>query len=140
MRVKDARQTFLGIWIRMLVEKQPIEVWGGDQLRDFTFVDDAVEALMLAAASDSADGQVYNLGGSKPITLADLAKLLVEVNGGGSFSIREFPKDRKAIDIGDYYADDTRIRSELGWQPVVDLEAGLSRSLDYYRSNLAHYL
>ena len=140
MRVKDARQTFLGIWIRLLVENKPIDVWGGDQLRDFTFVDDAVEALLLAAVLDESDGQVYNLGGCKPVTLEDLAKLLLKVNGGGEYQLREFPKDRKRIDIGDYYADDTRIRSELGWTPAVDLEEGLTRSLEFYRANLPSYL
>src|SRR5262249_22490927 len=63
MRVKDARQTFLGVWIRLLVEGKPFEVWEGPQLRDFTYVDDAVEAFLLAAASEEANGQVFNLGG-----------------------------------------------------------------------------
>src|SRR5690349_7046956 len=45
MRVKDARQTFLGTWIRLLMEGKPFEVWGGQQLRDFTYVDDVVDAL-----------------------------------------------------------------------------------------------
>lgn len=140
MRVKDARQTFLGIWIKLLVEGKPIDVWGGEQLRDFTYVGDAVDALLLAATKDEAAGQVYNLGGSKPITLEDLARLIVKVNGSGEYRVREFPKDRKMIDIGDYYADDTRIRSELGWKPSVDLEEGLARSLEFYRANLASYL
>jgi UDP-glucose 4-epimerase len=140
MRVKDARQTFLGIWIRLLVENKPIDVWGGEQLRDFTYVDDAVDALLLAATQEAADGQVYNLGGFKPTTLVDLAKLLVKVNGIGEYLVREFPKDRKMIDIGDYYADDSRIRSELGWTPTIELEEGLARSLDYYRTHLVHYL
>ena len=70
MRIKDARQTFLGVWIRNLIEKKPIEVWEGNQLRDFTFVDDAVNAFLLAAVNDHADGRVFNLGGSKPITIS----------------------------------------------------------------------
>lgn len=140
MRVKDARQTFLGIWIRLLVENKPIDVWGGEQLRDFTYVDDAVDALILAATQEAADGKVYNLGGFKPTTLADLAKLLVKVNGSGEYRVRKFPKDRKMIDIGDYYADDSRIRSELGWAPRIELEEGLTRSLDYYRAHLVNYL
>lgn len=140
MRVKDARQTFLGIWIRLLVENKPIDVWGGEQLRDFTYVDDAVDALLLAATQEAADGQVYNLGGFKPTTLVNLAKLLVKLNGTGEYRVREFPKDRKMIDIGDYYADDSRIRSELGWAPRIELEEGLARSLDYYRAHLVNYL
>jgi UDP-glucose 4-epimerase len=111
MRVKDARQTFLGVWIRLVIEGKPFEVWGGQQLRDFTYVDDAVEAFLLAGASEQADGQVFNLGGDQPISLKDLAALLVEVNGGGRFTTRPFPADRQRIDIGDYYADFSRIRA-----------------------------
>ncbi|MGA2585578.1 MAG: NAD-dependent epimerase/dehydratase family protein [Candidatus Aminicenantales bacterium] len=140
MRVKDARQTFLGIWIKLLVEGKSFDVWGGEQLRDFTYVDDAVDALLLAATREEAYGRAYNLGGCEVITLRALANLLVKVNGGGEFQMREFPDDRKRIDIGDYYADDSHIRSELGWAPQVNLEEGLTRSLDYYRCHLVNYL
>lgn len=140
MRVKDARQTFLGIWIKLLIEGKPFEVWGGEQLRDFTYVDDAVAALLLAATKEEANGRVYNLGGCEVINLLELANLLVKVNGSGEFQVRPFPDDRKRIDIGDYYADYSRIRSELGWAPQVNLEEGLTRSLDYYRCHLVKYL
>jgi len=140
MRVKDARQTFLGIWIKLLVEGKPFEVWGGEQLRDFTFVEDAIDAMLLAAALEEANGKAYNLGGCEVVSLRQLAELLVQINGGGQFTAREFPADRKRIDIGDYYADDSRIRSELGWKPSVTLEEGLHTSLSFYRDNLQSYL
>ncbi len=140
MRVKDARQTFLGIWVKLLVEGKPFDVWGGEQLRDFTYVDDIVVALLLAATKEEANGQIYNLGGCEVITLRELAELLVKVNGSGDFQVRAFPDDRKRIDIGDYYADYSRIRSELGWVPQVNLKEGLARSLDYYRCHLVNYL
>lgn len=140
MRIKDARQTFLGVWIRRLIEGSSFDVWDGQQLRDFTYVDDAVSAFLLAAGSESANGQVFNLGGTCVISLKDLASLLVEVNGGGEYNLRPFPPDRKAIDIGDYYADFSRIRSVLGWEPRVSLREGLSHTLEYYRAHLEHYL
>jgi UDP-glucose 4-epimerase len=140
MRVKDARQTFVGIWVRLLLEGKPFEVWDGPQLRDFTYADDAAEAFLLAAARDDANGKIYNLGGGPPISLADLAALLVEVNGGGEFRVREYPADRKRIDIGDYFADDRLIREELGWRPAVPLKEGLARTLAFYREHLAHYV
>ena len=118
MRVKDSRQTFLGVWIRLLLEGKPFEVWGGNQLRDFTYVDDAVEAFLLAAASEESNGRVFNLG-SEPIDLKGLAALLIEINGGGEYIPRSFPSDRKLIDIGDYFEDFTRIQSTLGWKPQV---------------------
>jgi len=140
MRVRDARQTFLGVWLRLVVEGQPFEVWEGRQLRDFTYVDDAVQALMLAALDKNSAGRVFNVGGDSVISLLDLAKLLVELNGGGEFEQKSFPEDRKHIDIGDYYADDKLIRSVLGWAPRVALRDGLARTLAYYREYLEHYV
>jgi UDP-glucose 4-epimerase len=141
MRIKDARQTFLGIWIRLLLEGKPFEVWEGAQIRDFSYLDDAIEAFRLAAISDSSPGQVYNLGGPERIRLDDLAKLLVQANGGkGEFSIKAFPAERKSIDIGDYYADYGKIHKELGWEPKVPLPEALTRTLAYFREHLPRYL
>jgi UDP-glucose 4-epimerase len=140
MRIKDARQTFLGIWIAKAVQDEAFEVWGGDQLRDFTYVDDAVDAILLAAVTSKETGTVYNLGGMEVVKLRDLAELVVQVAGRGSYVVREFPQERKRIDIGDYYADFGLINSELGWQPRVSLEEGLRRTIDFYRSNLDAYL
>jgi len=140
MRVRDARQTFLGVWIRAVVEGKPFEVWGGQQLRDFTYVDDAVEAFLMAAGKEDANGQVFNLGGEGVISLKDLADLLIEVNGGGNYNIHSFPSERKRIDIGDYFADYERIHSVLGWRPQVALRNGLARTLAYFQENLARYL
>lgn len=140
MRVKDARQTFLGWWIRQAIEGREILVFGdGRQVRDFSYVDDAVEALLLAACDDAANGQVFNLGGPDPINLRDLAELLVELNGSGSFRLVPFPPERKAIDIGDYYGDYRKIQARLGWQPKVPLREGLARTLEFYREHREHY-
>jgi UDP-glucose 4-epimerase len=140
MRIRDARQTFLGVWIRKIAEGSPFEVWGGHQLRDFTFVDDAVEAFVLAAASEKADGRVFNLGGEQHVSLLELAAMLIEVNGAGSYSIKSFPEERKRIDIGDYYADYTLIRDSLGWKPATPLREGLDRTLTFFKDNLAQYI
>lgn len=140
MRVKDARQTFLGIWVRLLLEGNAIKVFGdGLQLRDFNYVDDCVEALLLAGASDLANGKVYNLGSSEVIGLKDLAELMVKVWGKGGYELVAFPQDRKAIDIGDYYSDFSLITQELGWVPQITLEDGLRRTMAYYDKNSRHY-
>jgi UDP-glucose 4-epimerase len=140
MRVKDARQTFLGIWIRRLIEGEPILVFGdGKQVRDFNYVDDAVDAFLLAAESEDANGEIYNLGADDPINLKDTAELLIKINGGGTYEIVPFPEDRKVIDIGDYYGDYRKIRSKLGWKPAVTLEEGLKKTLDFYHKFHEHY-
>ncbi len=140
MRVKDTRQTFLGIWIKQLIDGEPIQIFGdGTQIRDFNYVDDVVEALLISAVERSADGQIFNLGSNETINFLDLAELLVEINGAGRFEIVPFPPDRKAIDIGDYYADYRLIQGRLGWRPRVALRDGLRRTLEFYRVEKEHY-
>ena len=140
MRVKDDRQTFLGIWIRRLLEGEPIQIFGdGSQRRDFNFVDDVVEAFLLAAAAPEADGEIFNLGQSEPISLKELAALLIQVNGGGNAKTVPFPVERKAIDIGDYYSDFSKIHEALGWSPQVSLRDGLARTVSYYKEHRVHY-
>jgi UDP-glucose 4-epimerase len=140
MRVRDARQTFLGIWVRQLIHGESFEVWEGSQLRDFTYVDDAVEAFLACARDENANGRTFNLGGLEVISLHDLASLLIKVNGGGVAETRSFPADRKRIDIGDYYADFTAIRTAIGWEPRIPLEVGLGRTLDFYREHIDEYV
>lgn len=139
MRIKDARQTFLGTWVRLLLDKKPFSVWGGDQLRDFNHVDDVVDALLLAADSDATNGEIFNLGDSNVVSLRALADTLVAANGGGEYEILSFPEERKRIDIGDYYADFSKFAA-LGWTPATPLKTGLAETLRYYRANLSHYL
>ncbi len=140
MRVRDARQTFVGVWIRQLLEERPIEVWEGQQLRDFTYVEDVVDAMLAAALSEEGNGKVFNLGGPPPISLRDLAAMMIELNGAGTFNVRTFPAERKKIDIGDYYSDWRRIRATLGWEPRTPLRDALARTLEFYRANLQHYV
>jgi len=140
MRVKDARQTFVGVWLRQVLEGGRFEVWGGEQVRDFTYVDDAVEAFLLAAARPEAVGRVYNLGGAGHVSLRELAGALVEVAGGGRFKVRVFPADRQKIDIGDFYADYGLIQSELGWRPRTSVRDALAKTVAFYRKELPHYV
>jgi len=141
MRIKDARQTFVGIWIRCMLEGKPFEVWGGEQLRDFNYVDDVVDAFLMAAVDDKANGGVFNLGSGEVVSLKALAETLVSANAGmGRFAVKSFPEERKKIDIGDYYSDFSSIRNTLNWQPNVTLSEGLRSTLTYYRERMAGYL
>jgi UDP-glucose 4-epimerase len=140
MRIKDARQTFLGIWLRRVIESEPFEVWGGEQRRDLLYVDDAADAFLYAALTPEMEGLALNVGGGAPFSLAALAKAIIEANGGGKFEIREFPPERKRIDVGDFLIDDRRFRALSGWRPRFDLAEGLGRSLDYYSNHLQSYL
>jgi UDP-glucose 4-epimerase len=140
MRIKDERQTFFGVWVRQLIEGSAFEVWGGEQIRDFTYIDDAVDAFLLAAGSEASNGHIFNIGGDQPITLKDLAKLLTEVYGQGHYIHRDFPADRARIDIGDYYSDYRLIQDKLGWSPQFTLRQALTETVNYYIHHLPQYL
>ena len=139
--VKHARQGFIGWFIRRIVEGGEIQIFGdGSQVRDFNYVDDVVDAMLLAAAKEEADGQIFNLGGSEPIDLKSLVELMIELRGSGSYRFVPFPSDKKSIDIGDYYGDFSKIKATLGWTPTTSLREGLQKTLDYYKENLNWYL
>ena len=141
MRIKDARQTFLGIWIRRIIEGDPFEIFGdGAQIRDFNYIDDVIDAFLLAAIREEADGQVYNLGADDPVNLMDLAMLLTQIRGSGTYQVIPFPSERKVIDIGDYYADYASVQRDLGWKPKTPLKEGLRKTLEYFTQHLTHYL
>src|ERR1700684_4066744 len=82
LRIRDARQTFLGIWIRSVLENKPFEVWGGAQLRDLTYVDDVTDAFLRAAEQSACHGHIFNIGGSPPASLQELADIMVRLSGG----------------------------------------------------------
>ena len=140
MRVKDARQTFLGIWVRSLIEGAPIKVFGdGLQLRDFNYVDDCVSALLFAGASEATNGKVYNLGSKEVLGLKSVAEKMINIYQEGYYEIIPFPPERKAIDIGDYYSDFSLIQKELGWTPKVSMDEGLAQTLNYYKKHHLQY-
>jgi UDP-glucose 4-epimerase len=140
MRIKDARQTFLGSWIRQIISGEDILIYGdGEQLRDFNYVDDVVDALLLVGLHKEADGKVFNLGATPAISLKNLADLLVEINRGGTLRYVAFPKELKSIDIGDYYADYSLISRTLGWEPKISLNVGLSKTIEYFREYSQFY-
>ena len=140
MRIRDSRQTFLGIWIRNLLEGKPIEVWGGSQLRDFNDVEDVVDAMLLVASNPQSGPGPYNLGSNSVISLFELANQMIQIYGSGSVNIRSYPENRKKIDIGDYYTCYERIYKATGWSPTRSLANTLSRTIGYYRQHINEYI
>jgi UDP-glucose 4-epimerase len=139
--LKHNRQGFIGWFIRLAIENQPIQIYGdGSQLRDFVYVDDAADAFLRAAASDACNGEVFNVGGDEPVAHSDLAALLLKIAGGGSVRYVEWPADKKAIDIGSFYADSTKFKTTTGWRPMVSLEEGFRRTVAFYREHICHYV
>ena len=141
MRIKDARQTFLGIWIRNLLQGKPIQVFGdGKQRRDYNFVDDVIDALLLSATSDDAIGKAFNLGAPDPLSLEETAKIMCNQIEGTAFEMVTFPQDRKAIDVGDFVCDYSAFSETFGWQPKVSFDQGISHSINFFREELKYYI
>jgi UDP-glucose 4-epimerase len=138
MKDTEGRYALIYSWLRRALDGQPLPVMGGHQVRDFTYIDDCVDALLLAAAEPQADGEVYNLGG-EVMSLLTLADLLIDVAGGGRKEVVDLPPERRAIDPGKVYLSYERIRRELGWEPRVGLREGLARTLAYYREHRHRY-
>lgn len=141
MRIKDSRQTFLGTWIRSAIEGSPLRIFGaGNQLRDFNFVDDVVDAFLLSAMRTVAVGKTYNLGSHDVVSLLRLAEMVREIVPSASWELVEFPPDRKRIDIGDYYSNFDLIRQELGWAPRTTLKQGLNETINFFRNHFQEFV
>lgn len=141
MRIKDSRQTFLGIWIRNLLEGKPITIFGdGNQLRDYNHIDDVVDAFLMVASSDLWNGNIYNLGHNQPISLKETAEIMIQQNKTGDVVYKPFPEDLKKIDVGNFYSDYSKINKLLGWKPKVSFAEGIKDSLDYFRENINYYI
>jgi nucleoside-diphosphate-sugar epimerase len=141
MRIKDARQTFLGIWIRNLLQGRPIQVFGdGMQRRDYNYVEDVLDALLIAATEENAVGKVYNLGASDPLSLEDTAKIMCQEIEGGDYQMIPFPNERKAIDVGDFICDYSAFYNQFEWEPKVSFEEGIQRSFEYFKDEFEHYI
>ncbi len=141
MRVKDARQTFLGIWIKRLLQGLPMQIYGdGKQVRDYNYVDDVVDAMLITALSDNSYGQIYNLGSEEDLSLTKTAEIMSQLHTGGSFEYIPFPPSRKSIDIGDYQGSFEKIKTQLAWTPRTNFYEGMRETIAYYKEHLDQYL
>ena len=127
------RQGFMNWFMRLAMDGGEIRVYSpGDQLRDLVYVDDVVDAFLLAGLDPAADGEAFNLGSDAPVSVRRLAELVVTGVGRGSVRMVEYPPDQRPIEVGDYAADITKIRRTLGWCPTVSLEDGIARTVAYF--------
>jgi UDP-glucose 4-epimerase len=140
--LKHNRQGFAGWFIRRVVLGEEILLFGdGEQKRDFNYVDDVVDAFLIAAATGESQGDVFNLGSTPPTSLREFLDILYEVAGEKpNYRLVPFPEERRRIDVGDFYTDFGKIQRKLGWEPRIDLREGARRTIDFYRENIRHYV
>jgi UDP-glucose 4-epimerase len=133
-QMKHSRFGVVNWFVRLAIDDETIKVFGDGQiLRDFLYVDDCIEAMLLSAVCEEANGEVYNVGVDQPTNFRILAEMLVRIAGTGRWEFAPFSAERKAQEPGDFYSDITKIRRAMGWEPTTSLEDGLARTVDYYR-------
>ena len=138
--VKHARQGFIGWFIKQVIDGEEIQLFGdGQQLRGFNYIDDVVEALLIAGTNNQLVGDYFNLGGERPVTLEAFVQLLIRIAGQGSYRLVPFPSDKKAIDIGSVYTSAAKFTAATGWEAKITLEEGLQRTVEYYRQYREQY-
>jgi UDP-glucose 4-epimerase len=139
--IRHNRQGFIGWFIRLAIENAPIQIYGdGSQLRDFVYVEDAADAFLRAGANDACNGEVFNIGGNDPISHRDLSALLVKLSGSGRIEYIPWPPEKKAIVIGDFYADSTKFKRVTGWVPSKPLADGLRETIAFYQAHFDRYV
>ena len=120
--------------VHLAINGEALTVFGdGRQLRDYIFVDDVTSALIAMGSSSRADGRVYNVGSGVGTALVDAARMIVEMAGSGRIEHVEWPALARHVETGDFVADISRIRTELGWAPGVPLRDGLRQTVDFHR-------
>ncbi len=147
-KIKDFGQGFLGYFIYQALKKEEIQLWGGGlSLRDFNYVDDVVDAMLISMASDKTDNKAYNLGsfirkkgkyqdiGNNICSVGEAAKKIVEIAETGSYKKIPYPEEKKSIEPGHVYLDATKIHNEIGWEPKTSFEEGLRQTINFYKKN-----
>lgn len=133
-QMKSDEYGVLNWFIRKAIDGEEIHVFGdGRLLRDYVYVDDLVDCLIMVSRCDAAYGDVFNVGTGVPISFVNLAKQIVEISGSGSYTFTEFTEERKALEPGDYYANIEKIKSVVGWHPKIDLDEGIKKTIGFYR-------
>jgi UDP-glucose 4-epimerase len=134
------RQSFIAWFTRQAIDGGMIELFGGGkQRRDLNYVDDVVEAILLAGAVETAEGEVFNLGDDEAVSLAEVAEELLSLTGSGSVCNVPFPPERQLIDIGNFQSDYSKIERVLDWRPHTSLRVGLARTIEFYKQNRDRY-
>jgi UDP-glucose 4-epimerase len=128
-----------------ILKGEEITIYGdGMFIRDYNYVENVVDALLLSAQNANANGQTFCLGTNRRIYFIDMVKEVIkatkEVFGKeGSFRLVEFPKEHQKIDVGDTLVDYSKIKEKIGWEPKISFEEGIRKTICFYKNKLGEY-
>lgn len=139
-QMKHSRFGVCNWFVRLAMDDATIQVFGdGSILRDFCYVDDTVDAILMSAITPEAYGEIFNVGQDIPVSFLELVETMVDVAKQGKWQYAEFSPERKAQEPGDFYSDITKIGRIVGWKPETNLTDGLAKTFEYYRKYREHY-
>lgn len=141
-QMKHGDYSIVNWFIRKALLNEPIIIHGdGTQTRDFNYVEDVADAMVLAAHKEKANGEIFMLGSGKETRFIDMVNLIIKFTNYGQ-KIRRIPrpKDRQSIEIGNFFASYRKIKKFLGWHPKTKLEDGLKKTIDFYKARSKEYL
>ena len=140
-RLRGTHQGVIPVFVRNALEGREITIFGdGSHTRDCLHVDDAVRAFAIAAVSEAAVGEVFNVGHHEQLTLGQMAEYAVAASGAGRIVRAPLPAELARIDIGSYSTDWSKIRDRLGWRPGIAFAEGIADTISYYRSRPGWYV
>jgi UDP-glucose 4-epimerase len=139
-QMQHSRFGVLNWFIRQAIDGKCIKVFGdGKILRDFLFIDDCVEAILMSGISEKAEGEIMNVGWDKPSCFLEATELIVELSQSGKWEFAEFSQERKLQEPGDFYSDISKIKKLVGWEPKTSLRDGVQKTISYYRAHKNQY-
>lgn len=139
-QMRHSRFGVLNWFVRQALDGKTIKVFGdGKILRDFLYIDDCVEAILMSGLSETAEGEIMNVGWDRPACFLEVAKLIVEITQSGKWEHADFSQERKLQEPGDYYSDISKIKKLVGWEPKVSLREGIQKTVDYYQNYKKYY-
>ncbi len=139
-QMRHSRFGVLNWFIRQAIDDETIKVFGdGKILRDFLFIDDCVEAILMSGMNEAAEGEIMNVGWDKPTCFLEAAELIVEISQSGKWEFAEFSQERKLQEPGDFYSDISKIKKLTGWEPKTSLREGVQKTINYYRTHKSFY-
>lgn len=138
-QMKHSKYSMINWFIRMAMENQVIKVFGeGLQIRDYIYVDDIADGMIIAAVSKKAYGEIFNIGSGRPTRFIDMVKTVIDTVGSGSYEYVPWPENYEKVETGGYVADITKLK-KLGWKPKIDIKTGIKKTYEYYKKNKRYY-
>ncbi|GBF48831.1 NAD-dependent epimerase/dehydratase [Leptospira ryugenii] len=127
-------------FLRLAIDDQEIPIYGSGKIkRDFLFVEDLIDALLMLPLKEECFGEVFNLGVPEPSNYLDYANLAIQHSNSGRIRMVPFPKESEDQEAGDYYPDISKAKQFLGWEPKVSLAEGIEKTIAYYKKYRTNY-